>query len=128
MPFLQISMHGWQTNARIVDRVDRKETPMPTRDIAINKLRKLGHLSSDEAQAVIQQEGLDGLRVRVAARLYAKEFLTSGEAAQRVGLRNRGLLLRYLDTQHIAPIPNPTEETEAVFSQLTQRMNNRFNR
>ena len=68
------------------------------------------------------------MRARLPARLYADEYLTSGEAAQRVGLRNRGLLLRYLDTQHIAPSPNPEEEPEAVFSQLTQRMNNRFNR
>lgn len=104
-------------------------SPKTPSDAAIvEELRELGHLSSDEAQAVVKQEGLDGLRVRVAARLYAEEYLTSGEAAQRAGLRNRGLLLRYLDTQHIAPTPNPEEEPEAVFSQLTQQMNNRFNR
>jgi len=80
---------------------------MPTEDTVINELRNLGHLSSDEAHAIVKQEGLDGLRVRVAARLYATEYLTSGEAAQRVGLRNRGLLVRYLDAHHIAPATPP---------------------
>jgi hypothetical protein len=104
------------------------EPQRPAQDAVIEQLRNLVGMPREEALAVVQQEGLDGLRVRVAAQLYATRPLTSGEAAEQVGLRNRGLLLRYLDAQRIAPMPLPDEPPEQTAAALTKRMAERLGR
>ena len=104
------------------------EPQRPAQDAVIEQLRALVGMPREEALAVVQQEGLDGLRVRAAAQLYATRPLTSGEAAEQVGLQNRGLLLRYLDAQRIAPRPLPNEPPEQAPSALTERMAKRVGR
>ncbi len=94
----------------------------------IEKLCVMGDVALDEARVLVRQEGLDGLRVRVAAKLYAKEFLTSGEAAERVGLINRGLLLQFLDDNHIAPLVDPAKDSERYLEELDERMERRLKR
>ena len=97
-------------------------------DATIDQLRSQVGMSREEAHTLVKQEGLDGLRIRVAAKLYATEFLTSGEAADRVGLRNRGLLLQFLDENHIEPVPDPTKSSERIREELDERMEVRLKR
>ena len=77
-------------------------------DAILDPFRTQIEMPRDKARALVEQEGLNGLRIRVAAKLYATEHLTSGEAANRVGLRNRGLLLRHLEDNQIPPAPKTT--------------------
>jgi predicted transposase/invertase (TIGR01784 family) len=49
-------------------------------------------------------------------------------AADRVGLRNRGLLLQFLDENHIEPVPDPTKSSERVREELDERMEVRLKR
>ena len=50
-------------------------------------------------------------------------FLTSGEAAERVGLNNRGLLLQFLNANCIAPIADPAKNPQRYQEELDERMN-----
>ncbi len=102
--------------------------PLNGDDATIDQLRSQVGMSRDEARTLVKQEGLDGLRIRVAAKLYATEFLTSGEAANRVGLHNRGLLLQFLDENHIGPVPDPAKSSERVKEELDERMEARLKR
>ncbi len=97
-------------------------------DATIDQLRTQVDMSREDARALVKQEGLDGLRIRVAAKLYATAYLTSGEAADRVGLRNRGLLLQFLDENHIGPVPDPMKSPEQVREELDERMEARLKR
>lgn len=95
---------------------------------AIAELCALGDLSRSEAVALVQQKGLDALRVKVGAVLYARTPVTSGDAAARVGLRNRGLLLRYLDDHQIPPAPEDDDDSEMAQREFLHRMDERLSR
>lgn len=99
-----------------------------TDDSVIAELCTLGGLSRSDAAAIVQQKGLDGLRVQVGARVYAQTPMTSGDAAARVGLRNRGLLLRYLDDNQIPPAPENDEDSETIQREFSRRMEERMSR
>ena len=97
-----------------------RQHAMDVDDATLDSLRALVGMSREDARTLVKQEGLDGLRIRVASALYAAEYLTSGEAADRVGLRNRGLLLQFLDDNHIAPVPDPTQDGERIRDDFRQ--------
>ena len=61
-----------------------RQHSMDVDDATLDQLRGPVGMSRQDAHALVKQEGLDGLRIRVAATLYAAEYLTSGEAADRV--------------------------------------------
>ncbi|MDA8194839.1 MAG: hypothetical protein M0Z53_12705 [Thermaerobacter sp.] len=105
-----------------------RQQPLAVDDNTIDQLRTQGGMSQEEARALMRQEGLDGLRIRVAARLYATIPLTSWEAAERVGLRNRGLLLRYLQENCIGAAPDPNEDAARIMQELDARMDARLTR
>lgn len=94
----------------------------------IAELCAMGDLSRSEAVALVQQKGLDALRVKVGAFLYARTPMTSGDAAVRVGLRNRGLLLRYLDDHQIPPASEDDDDSEMAQREFSRRMNERLSR
>lgn len=94
----------------------------------LDSLRAPVGMSREDARTLVRQEGLDGLRIRVAARLFTTEYLTSGEAADRVGLRNRGLLLQFLDDNHMAPLSDPIQNADHIREELDERMERRLKR
>lgn len=49
--------------------------------------------------------------------------MSSSEAARRVGLENRGLLLRYLIENKISPAEPGKEDTEALLEQVLHKLN-----
>jgi len=95
-------------------------------DSAIAELCALGALSRSEAVAIVQQQGLEALRVKVGAIIYARTPMTSGDAAARVGLSNRGLLLRYLDENQIPPAPENDDDSETAQREFSRRMAERL--
>jgi hypothetical protein len=107
--------------------MNRQHT-MDVDDATLDSFRALVGMSREDARTLVKQEGLDGLRIRVASALYAAEYLTSGEAADRVGLRNRGLLLQFLDDNHVAPVPDPTQDEACIRDELDERMERRLKR
>ncbi len=97
-------------------------------DRVIADLCALGGLSQAEGVTIVQQEGLEALRVKVGALVYVRTPMTSGDAAARVGLRNRGLLLRYLDENQIPPAPEDDEDAETAQREFRRRMAERLSR
>lgn len=97
-------------------------------DRIIAELCALGDLSRSEAAAFVQQNGLDALRVKVGAILYSRTAMTSGDAASRVGLRNRGLLLRYLDDNQVPPAADDDDNSETAQREFSRRMAERLAR
>ncbi len=97
-------------------------------DRIIAELCALGNLSRSEAVTFVQQNGLDAFRVKVGAILYARTPMTSGDAAARVGLLNRGLLLRYLDENQIPPAPEGDDDSEMTQREFIRRMDERLAR
>jgi len=63
-----------------------RQHPRNVDDATLDSLRALVRMSREHARTLVKREGLDGLRIRVAATLYAAEYLTSGEAADRDGI------------------------------------------
>ncbi len=100
----------------------------PVDDRVIAELCAMGNLSRSEAVALVQQKGLDALRVKVAAVLYTQTSMTSGDAATRVGLRNRGLLLRYLDDHRIPPASADDDDSEMAQREFSRRRDERLSR
>lgn len=91
----------------------------------LERLRTMVDMPYSEAVAIVDGFGIDGLRVRVAARLYARTpMMSSGDAAHQVGLRNRGSLVHYLLEHHIAPAPDDDPETTP--EELRRRMEERL--
>lgn len=89
----------------------------------IDALRANVNMPRTEANAIVERDGVDGLRLVVGARLYhTVPMLSSGEAARRVGLQNRGLLLRYLIDNQISPAEPEDEDSEAVQEQLLRSL------
>jgi hypothetical protein len=99
-----------------------------TDDSVIDELCALGDFSRSDAVAIVQQQGLDALRVKVGAIVYARTPMTSGDAAARVGLRNRGLLLRYLDENQIPPAPENDDDSETAQREFNRHMAERLSR
>ncbi len=95
----------------------------------IDFLCNLGRLSRDEALEIMRRDDLEQLQLIVASKLYATTpMMTSGDAAAKVGLRNRGLLLQYLDENRIAPAPVETAADERSTEILKARMEQRLKR
>lgn len=89
----------------------------------IERLSTQAHMPIAQAHALVEQEGLDSLRLRAGAYLYrTTPLISSGEAAQRVGLENRDLLLRYLIENNIAPAEPSEEDTAALQEQLLHKL------
>ncbi|NMP25022.1 hypothetical protein [Sulfobacillus harzensis] len=80
-------------------------------DADFKHLCDLAHLAAVQALTIMREEGMVGIRVRAAASLYQTDpAMDTGDAAEFVGLRNRGLLVQYILDHHIAPItPNDPE-------------------
>jgi len=76
---------------------------MDVDDKTLDQLRAHVGMSREDARTLVKQEGLDGLR-------------------------NRGLLLQFLDDNHIAPEPNPAKPVDRVRDELNERMEQRLKR
>lgn len=73
-------------------------------DANFERLCDMAHLPTTKALAIMREEGIDGIRVRAAASLYETDpAMDTGDAAEFVGLRNRGLLVQYILDHHISP-------------------------
>ncbi len=95
-------------------------------DSVMAELCALGDLCRWDAAAVVQQQGIEALRAKVRAIVYARTPMTSADAAARVGLRNRGLLLRYLDENQIPPAPETDDDSETAQREFNRRMAERL--
>lgn len=76
-------------------------------DATLDPFRTQIETPRDEARALVEQEGLNGLRIRATAKLYATEYLTSGE---------------------IPPAPENDEVSETTQREFSRRMEERLSR
>lgn len=85
-------------------------------DADFDILCDMAHLPPAQARIIMDAEGIDGLRLRAAAVLYQTDpTMDTGDAAEVVGLRNRGLLTQYILDNRISPAditPNDHEIME----------------
>ncbi len=94
----------------------------------VKELGDMAKMRPADAIEIVEEEGIDGLRVQVAARLYATIPMSTGEAADKVGLRNRGLLVQYILDHHIQPAEGNPTDPEAAQAELRRRMDERLAR
>lgn len=88
----------------------------PEQSQLIACLRDLAGLSERDTISVLIKGGLEALRWRAAATLYATRPLSVSEVAEQVGL-DRGACIEWFQTHGIAPWA-PAEEADAVVADL----------
>lgn len=79
----------------------------------IEALRQAANLSEEAARQRLIDGGLEALRLAAAERLYTTQPLTISDVADRVGL-DRGVLVEWFHTHHIAPWLSTEEATAAA--------------
>ncbi|MDA8192642.1 MAG: hypothetical protein M0Z53_01405 [Thermaerobacter sp.] len=88
----------------------------PEQSQLIACLRDLAGMSEQDTMGVLIEGGLEALRSRAAATLYATRPLSVSEVAEMVGL-TRGACIEWFQTHGIAPWAS-VEEADAVFADL----------
>lgn len=97
--------------------------------VDLEYLRQIANLRLDDAYAIREREGMDGIRVRAAVVFYQTDpSMDTADAAQAVGLGNRGLLVQYVLDHHIRPAEDTPDVTKRDLEELYQGMKERLAR